>query len=265
VIQGPLFLASVSLLMTTQVGTPVAPPASELAKQEAQWRHAFAAGERFARARGGRVSFSLVDDQGQVHSHDGDSQYRSASVVKAMLLVAYLNQPRVANRPLDFGSRALLGPMITRSDNDAATRVHAIVGNPGLAEVARNAGMRAFATADAWGETRITANDQARFFARVDGLVPDRHRAYARELLASVIPAQRWGIAAAVPTWVRIYFKGGWRPDETGWLVHQVALVERGDRRVALAVLTDRDGSEGYGHESVEGVARRVLRPIARP
>jgi hypothetical protein len=46
--------------------------------------------------------------------------------------------------------------------------------------------------------------------------------------------------------------------------VHQVALVERGDRRVALAVLTDSDRTEAYGHETIRGVARRALRPLAR-
>jgi hypothetical protein len=265
VIQGPLFLASVSLLMTTPVATPPAPPQSELVQQQAQWRHAFASGERWARARDGRVSFALVDDQGLEHGYDAGAQYRSASVVKAMMLVAYLDRPHVRDAPLGSDARALLEPMITRSDNDAATRVHEIVGNPGLARVARRAGMTHFASADEWGETRITAADQARLFLHVDDLVPPLHRRFARELLAGVVPGQRWGIAQAMPSWVRIYFKGGWRPEETGWIVHQAGLAERGGRRVALAVLTDGDRTEGYGQDTVEGVARRVLRPLTRP
>jgi Beta-lactamase enzyme family len=265
VIQGPLFLASVSLLMSTQVSTPPDRPAAAAAERQAEWRGAFGAGERWAGTRRGRVSFALVDDQGKLHSHDGDEPYRSASVVKAMLLVAYLNREEVRNEPLDAESRALLVPMIETSDNNAASRVHDIVGNPGLAQVARWAGMTSFASAPGWGNAQITAEDQARFFARVDGLVPDVHRRFARSLLSSVVPGQRWGVPAALPSWVRVYFKGGWRPEEGGWIVHQAALGERAGRRVALAVLTDRDSSEAYGHQTIEGVARRVLRPLARP
>ena len=264
-IQGPLFLASVSLLMTTPVDAPVDQSATAAAQRQAEWRQAFETAGRWAATRDGRVSFALVDEEGELHERGGDEAYPAASVIKAMLLVAYLNRPEVSGARLDAASRALLEPMIASSDNDAASRVHEIVGNPGLAQVARWAGMTDFASAPGWGQARITAAGRARFSARVDGLVPDRHRGFARSLLASIVPGQRWGVPAATPSWVRVYFKGGWRPEETGWIVHQVALAERGGRRVALAVLTDGDRSEEYGRETIEGVTRRVLRPIARP
>jgi hypothetical protein len=62
-----------------------------------------------------------------------------------------------------------------------------------------------------------------------------------------------------------VFFKGGWRPENGGWIIHQVALVERGKRRASLAVLTDGDRTDGYGHETIRGIAKRVLRPLARP
>ena len=52
----------------------------------------------------------------------------SASVLKAMLLVAYLDDRRVRGRPLDAADRRLIDPMIERSDNEAATRVLGFVG-----------------------------------------------------------------------------------------------------------------------------------------
>lgn len=228
------------------------------------WGEAFREAERYARARGGRIAFALVDDQGRVHRHRAARRYGSASVTKAMLMVAYLNRPEIRGRPLDGRSRALLRPMITRSDNGAAHRTLSIVGYGGLNRVARRARMRHFVTGAGWSNTVIAAGDQARFFYRIDRLVPRRHRPYARNLLRSVVPAQNWGIPQGVPRGVRVYFKGGWRPQGAGWLVHQVALVERGDRRVALAVLTDSDRTEAYGQETIRGVASRALRPLAR-
>jgi hypothetical protein len=241
-------------------GAPVAP---QVKQRQKQWRRSFQSAERYARARLGRVSFALVDDGGTLRRSHGARRYRSASVVKAMLLVSYLNRRGIRNHRLDFFSRAVLRPMITRSANDAATRVHSVVGHRGLARLARRAGMTRFATRPAWGDTQITAADQARFFVQIDRLVPRRHRRYARRLLRSIVGPQRWGIPRGAPRGTRIFFKGGWRPAD-GVIVHQVALVERGRRRVSLAVLTDRDRSYQYGHETVRGIAKRVLRPLAR-
>ena len=63
-------------------------------------------------------------------------QYRSASVVKAMLLVAYLRRSDVRGRGLRADERALLDPMIRFSDNGAADAVHARVGLAALAALA---------------------------------------------------------------------------------------------------------------------------------
>ena len=42
--------------------------------------------------------------------------------------------------------------------------------------------------------------------------------------------------------------------------VHQVALIERGRSRVALAVLTQGAPSMEYSHETIARIAKRVLR-----
>ena len=75
--------------------------------------------------------------------------YVSASLVKAMLLVAYLRG--IGNRAPDAGERALLGPMITVSSNDAADTVYYRVGDAALYRLARRAGMRHFSVAGYWG------------------------------------------------------------------------------------------------------------------
>jgi beta-lactamase class A len=244
------------------MSTP-APAGSAVA--QADWQGAVASAERYAKQRDGSVSFALIDDTGKLYGYDSARSYDSASVVKAMLLVAYLSRSAVRDRALGSSDRALLDPMIESSDNNAATRVYSVVGAAGLDDVAARAGMVYFAASPSWGSTQIAAADQARLLARLDELLPERHRRYALGLLAHVIDSQRWGIPEAVPDGGRVWFKGGWRPESDGWVVHQVALVERGGRRVALAVLTNRDSSEAYGHETIRGVARRAMRPLRGP
>ena len=181
-------------------------------------------------------------------------RFPSASVTKAMLLVSVLR--RAAAKPLDENVRRQLRAMITVSDNDAASAVYARVRARGLQSVARAAGMNNFREVGHWAGARITAADQARLFLRIDKLVPRVHRRYARKLLSSIVRPQRWGIApVARRKRLKIFFKGGWRNGVT----HQVALLEHGGRRVALAVLTSGSPSMAYGVETIERIAARVL------
>jgi hypothetical protein len=181
-----------------------------------------------------------------------------------MLMVSYLRRPSVRHRRLDSHDRALLHPMITRSDNATATAVYDIVGNDGLNRLARAAGMRDFEPNVVWGLSQITARDQAFYFYRLRRLIPRRHRRYAFHLLAHVVSYQRWGVPPAKPKGWRVYFKGGFIPAADGWRINQVALLRRGSRKLALAVLTHGNPSEHYGAETIEGVTARLLRGYDR-
>jgi Beta-lactamase enzyme family len=253
-----------ALLAPTGAGAPghdrPASSAQETEEAAYPWRRRIASAAAYARGRSGRVSFAVMDEGGRLRGYRERDTYFSASTVKAMLMVTYLNRGSVRRRALNSGDRALLHPMITRSDNATASRIRDIVGNGALARLARRAGMRRFATAVPWGNTRITAADQARFFVRIDRYVVERHRAYARRLLRSIVPSQRWGMPPVRPPGFGIFFKGGWRPTGAGILVHQIALFQRGPRRISVAVLTDGNPSYGYGHETIRGTAARLLR-----
>ena len=61
----------------------------------------------------------------------------------------------------------------------------------------------------------------------------------------------------APPGW-HLYFKGGWGSG-TGWADHPTVLLVRGDRRVAVSVLTHLDGSHSYGKETLRGIFSRLL------
>ena len=225
-----------------------------------RWHPKIGAAAAWAHEREGVVSFA-VRTKRRVAGRGLDRQYLSASVIKAMLMTAYLRSAAVRDRALTAGDRALLGPMIRWSDNDAASRVRDIVGNGAIERLAHDAGMTRFVAHPAWGLSLITARDQTRFFLALEHLLPERHRAYALALLRTIVPEQRWGIARAIPRGWRLYFKGGWGIG-TPEVDHQVGLLRRGTHRVAIAVLTNSSPSQAYAHATLEGVARRLVRGL---
>ena len=229
------------------------------------WRPDMAAAVAYAHSRVGDIAFA-VRTQDRFYGYRPDHDEWSASVVKAMLLVTYLDSAAVRDRPLTTGQEAVLGPMIRASDNDDAQQIFDTVGQAGLRALAQRVGMTGFATNPVWGETRIDPRDQTRFFLHIDAYVVARHRSYAMRLLRSVIPPQRWGIGElALPGWKR-YFKGGWGYG-TGLEDHQVVLLTRGCARVSIAVLTMYDGSHPYGKATLKAIFARLLRgfPTASP
>ena len=184
--------------------------------------------------------------------------FPSASVLKAMLLVAYAQDAR--DRPLRRDERALLAPMVRRSDNAAASTIFTRLGTARLERLARDAGMTRFTGGLA------DLGQLADHGARPDPLLPAHRRAAAAPRTAPTgcgccgrsCPVSAGGIGRLdLPDW-RVYFKGGWGAG-TGAVDHQVALLRRGDERIAIAVLTANNGSHAAGKRTLEGVFRRLL------
>jgi beta-lactamase class A len=257
-----LAIAAAVLALAITAGDPPTSAAAKGKKPQGggQWQARVANAAAFARGRAGSVAFAVIDERRKLHGFGANAQYSSASLVKAMLLTAYLNQRGVRGRRLRPADRRLLGPMIRVSDNDSASAVYERIGSGALTRLAGRAGMTHFEENPVWGGCQVTARDQARFFYRLRSLLPKRHRSYALGLLARIVPAQRWGIPRAAPPGWRIHFKGGWFPGDDGWRVNQAALLRNGKRRISVAVLSSGAPDFGYGAATVEGVAARLLR-----
>jgi len=214
------------------------------------------AAELYLEQRGGVSAFAVIDNRGALHSWHGDEQFVSASVVKAMLLVAYLRHHGMPSSDMSN----VLYAMIHYSDNDAANTTYYAVGDAQLMEVARLAGMEHFSVSGYWSGAQITAIDQARFFLAMDKLLPEKTRAYAADLFSGIADYESWGIPkVARPQGWEVWFKGGWRGTDRGQLVHQVARLRKGDSTFSLAVLTDGGPSMAYGIDTIEGVTKRIL------
>jgi hypothetical protein len=253
----------VCLLACALITAPMASPALAAKPgappHEFPWAKRVREATRFLAGRIGSASFAVVDERARTHGYRRDVQYSSASLVKAMLLVAYLDRRDVRRRALRRSERRLLGPMVRVSDNDAASAIYARVGIDGLERLAHRSGMRRFAASPVWGGCQVAARDQAHFFSRIRSLLSARHREYGLALLHQIVSYERWGIPQATPPGWRLYFKGGWFRDADGWRVHQAALLRRGDRRIAIAVLTRGGPSLEYGAATITGVTARLL------
>jgi hypothetical protein len=219
---------------------------------------AIAAAARFLDSRAGRTSFAVMDSAGQISGLRLHEHFETASVVKVMMLTAYLQMLTAQHRDLSSSDTALLYPMIHISDNSAASAVFSIVGAAALERVAHEAGMTDYAPGVGWwAYTQTSAIDQARLFFMLDRLIPPRFYGYARYLMSTIEPSQSWGIPpVARPRW-QVFFKTGALPERG--LFNEVGRLERGPLTFTIAVFTDGDPSMGYGEQTIEGVADNLL------
>jgi hypothetical protein len=223
------------------------------------WHPHVAAARRYARGRAGRVAFAVIDQRGHFSGYHVRETAPMASTFKVMLLAGLLR--KAGDHPLSRRDRALLAPMIRRSDNVAATTVRDMVGVRRIDRLARVAGMRDFQYNPVWGLSRSSPRDEVRFMYHLQRYIPGRDRAFARWLLSHVIRSQRWGIGRVVPPGWKLFLKGGWGSG-TGLVDHQVALLKRGRRRVGLAIFTQFNPDHAYGKQTERGVAARLLRGL---
>jgi hypothetical protein len=212
----------------------------------------------WAGARASQVGVAVIDSRGVLHGYNARRQFQSASLAKAMLLVAYLRRHPKPTAAM----RTTLTEMLEDSDDASADAIFDVVSNKGLRSVADLAGMQDFSVGTSWIDTEMTAADQARFFYDYESYLPAGSLAFARSLLSGVTPIQRWGIpAAAGPAGWTVFFKGGWldqggRPNS---IVTQAAWLERGGVRWSLAVLTDDNPTNSYGWQTQKGVTGLLL------
>ena len=246
--------------MRTRVIASIVAVTAALPSAAHAWPPDRAAVNDYIRTRAGSVSYAVVGPKGHLFAYRGEREVPSASIIKVMFMTAYLRR-FARGRAINDHDRSLLGPMIKRSDNSAASQVANMLGPRPINRLARRAHMTHFHYTRPWGESRVTATEQARFMFSLDRYIPARHRGYARYLLSHVTPSQSWGIGRTHhPNW-RYFFKGGWGSG-TGWVDHQVAFIERGDTRIAFAVMITSSPGHDYGKDTLHGIFERLMRDL---
>lgn len=236
------------------------------APAQAGWQDAVRRVKDYAASRAGVVSFALLPPEGRERGLRRNAGWYSASLLKPVVLGAYLRQASVRGRALNSGERALLAAMIQASADPPANELVPQLGPPALEALGHRLGLSPFdVTLPIWGSSHITAQGYAQFFRALPDAIPSGHRLYARHLLRNVVASQRWGVGAVDSKGWDLLFKGGWRAGRgSGRIVNQAARLECGDRVLAAVVLTDHDPSHDYGTDTVRGVMRRLLQPLKR-
>jgi|SRR5579884_262541 len=223
--------------------------------------------EAYLNSRGGHTALAVVTSEGRQYGVRIHDQFITGSVVKAMLLVAYLRRLHdQGQHTVDSYSNSFLYPMIHYSDNNAATQCWSIVGNSGLYAVAHVAHMTDFSIdtsaswGSEWGAALLSTADQSKFFFEMPKIIPHEFVGYADYLLSTIVDYESWGIPAiARPQGWTVYFKGGWRPSPDVYLVHQIARLHRHKVTFSMAVMTDGDPDMGYGIDSIQGTTSALL------
>jgi len=195
-------------------------------------------------------------------------RFPSASVVKVIILGTLLRELQARHQHIGPGQAALARIMITQSDNHAATVLWNDVGPARLQGFLTAAGMNhtVLDPDGFWGMTLVNAHDEMvllRLLVTPNKVLDRASRAYALRLMASVIPAQRWGVPAGAPANVTVHVKNGWLPVPSLWVINSIGDFTQAAGAYSIAVLTRDNPSMAYGVDTVERVASPVNRGLA--
>ncbi|MFK0151613.1 serine hydrolase [Streptomyces sp. NPDC090493] len=197
------------------------------------------------------------------------THYDSASTVKVTVLATLLWDAKKHNRYLTTTEQTLAKAMITKSDNDATTKLWKQLGLTKIKGFLSAAGMTQTTPGanNYWGLTQIDVHDEQRLLALVTAkntVLSDNSRAYILKLMGQVISSQRWGTPYGAPSGVAVHVKNGWLQRAThGWRVHSLGTFTGGGHDYQMTVLTQDNSTMSYGINTIQAVAKVVHKDLA--
>lgn len=223
--------------------------------------------QAYLRSRPGVTSLALqVPGDARVYTLRPEVTAITASIVKLDIMAAVLRRAQDQRRALNAWEQSQLTPMITASDNSAATALwNSLGGGPAVAQL--NALVPLASTVMGpggyWGLTTTTAADQVALlglFAAPNAVLSDASRAYGLGLMHQVRTDQAWGVTAGPPAGA-VAVKNGWLPRADGWHVNSGGVVSAGPTRYTVSVLT-ASGTASMGDQvaTIQGVSNILWR-----
>jgi len=220
--------------------------------------------------RTGTVSVGLYDrSTNTTCSLRATSSYDSASAVKVTVLATLLWDAKKHNRYLTDTEASLAKAMITKSDNDATSKLWKQLGLTKIKGFLSAAGMtKTVPGANGyWGLTQINVTDEQKLLKLITAqntVLSDNSRAYILKLMSQVISSQRWGTPYGAPSGVSVHVKNGWLQRSThGWRVHSLGTFNGGGHDYMITVLTWGNSTMNYGINTIQGVAKVIHRDLA--
>ncbi|KAB8162506.1 hypothetical protein FH609_022305 [Streptomyces sp. 3MP-14] len=224
---------------------------------------------------GARLSVSVAALDSGTTATFGSQRFDTASIVKVNVLAALLLEAQDEDRELTELERERAEVMIRQSDNAATDALWwQIGGAAGLTEANERLGLTATTPGAGghWGLTQTTSADQIALLRAIyapDSALDAESQRYLRELMASVVDGQRWGISAAADGGETnldgFELKNGWLPrSETGlWDVNSIGWVTARGRDYLVAVVSDGHSSQEAGIAAVEWAAEAAIHTLA--
>lgn len=246
--------------------------------------------EKTSAAQGGAktVGYALYDSTGKLLANNNSDTFENygASITKSMLLVAYLRQ--LGNGTLSETAKTNLTGMIESSDNggtedpngpaywvynqltDSSGNVNAV---DQLNTLAKTIGMTGFKadTSDplyVLGQSKITAQDFALFFSKIDTLMPDTptsapQRSFGLDLLSHLDTDDQTGLLqSGLPG--TVYSKEGWKQepdnDPNGlWVVNQAGQFASNGTTYGVAVTVADASSRANAETIIQGLVSALV------
>ncbi|WP_405624389.1 serine hydrolase [Streptomyces sp. NBC_01396] len=220
--------------------------------------------------RKGTIAVGLYDrSTNTTCSLRATSSYDSASVVKVTVLATLLWDAKKHNRYLTDTESSLAKAMITKSDNDATSKLWKQLGMTKIKGFLSAAGMTKTVPGanNYWGLTQINVTDEQKLLKLVtaqNSVLSDNSRAYILKLMGQVISSQRWGTPYGAPSGVSWHVKNGWLQRSThGWRVHSVGTFNGGGHDYMITVLTWGNSTMNYGISTIQGVSKAIHKDLA--
>ena len=225
----------------------------------------------FIQGRSGTVGVAVYNNKnGKHYTYNGGWKARTASCFKVGIMAALLDRVQREGRGLTDWEKSQLTPMITQSDNAAATTLWNYVGQDNVLNYLRSLGMTSLTrdpeVPSAWGYTWANSDDFLKLVSKVRyGKLwsADKH-AYALSLMKSVIPSQAF-LRAGLPAGTDEAEKCGWTNSDTAadngaWRVHSIGAVTAGGSSYTIAIMSRYPVGLGlgYGTATIAGVVSRI-------
>lgn len=203
--------------------------------------------------------------------HNATSQIYTRSAIKVALSGAVLRMRERQKRKVSAREYALMNAAITKSVNAAGQALYNRLGHDGpLRSFFESLGVRGikYSGNGLWGNTRLSPNN---WLGLLQGLTDGtnrglsvRHKNYLIDRMRHVVNKQRWGVGIGVGRGEVVALKGGWGPSskQPGYIVNSLGVVRQSRGQYELAILTNRNKSEGSGKNRLNAVARIINRAL---
>jgi hypothetical protein len=222
---------------------------------------------------GRRFTAAVIDRAGCTYAMNSDVRIGTASVVKMEFMAGVLLRAQREGRGLTQWEQDRIWPMITESANTPASELWNYLGrDPGMQQIDAEFGLtQTQHSGSIWGLTTTSAADQSRLVSELipgmGGPLTAPYRALAEYYMTNVVPEQRWGASAGVPSGSVVAQKNGFAGSQCcNWRINSVGWVEPPDGAGwAIAVLSDGWSTEAEGVAAVNNVSARINAAVARP